>query len=271
MDGGEITDDVRTITRNMGGKFGGELGLKLIPVKLSFGADASKFSSRQFKIRQTAYVATEKVIRGIKKDRSGTNINEREVREGMVIEFDVFLDRLRKSPAAESLAPAHWWERRQEAKDPRIAYVRMYSRCQDMVVKALGMKKDGADTTLILALSPQWLLRPEEFSRQATIVGKLVGVKRDGESATDTGDGILDFTWTDNGSQDVVQRPSDPPGRPGGKDRKWSWLPRPFSKHKREVATAPAIPPPAEPAGPEPGRPKPSQATIRVVPIVIYK
>lgn len=52
MDGGEISDDVRTITRRMGGKIGAKLGPQFIPFNPSIGANLERFISRQFKIRQ---------------------------------------------------------------------------------------------------------------------------------------------------------------------------------------------------------------------------
>jgi hypothetical protein len=70
----------------------------------------------------------------------------------------------------------------------------------------------------------------------------------------------------DNKTQDVAQQGSDSPSQPDG-DGRWWWPWRSSSQHARDVATA-AIPPRETP---ETGTPEPSRATIRIVPVVIYK
>jgi hypothetical protein len=276
MDGGEISDEVRTITRQRGGKIGAELGPKLIPFNLSIAANASRSIKQQFKIRQTAYVATDKVIKNIKKDKV---LQERGIREGMVIECDVFLERLRTVPDDQQVKPDSWVARRQEERDPRIKWARLYANRQDMAVEALSIRREVDNSVVILALSPQWLLRPDEFSRCATIVGKVVGVKREGEMAEDAHDGTLDFRrQATSKSQEVAQSGGDSQagGDSEGQDSgdpdnggPW-WRRRKPSRHARDVADARKR---AQPAQQERGAagPQPAQATIRLVPIAIYK
>jgi hypothetical protein len=286
MDGGEISDDVHTITRRMGGKIGAKLGPQLIPFNLSIGANVDRFISRRFKVRQTAYVATDKVISGIRKDKIGS-----EIREGMVIQCDVFLESLRKASdeSQKEVEPRTWWERRQEAKDRRIAYAREYSYRQDMIVEALDLKRNGQNATVILALSPQWLLRPDEFSRGATIIGKVIGVQRQGEVATEIGDGTFDFRWDtategtaeqsivaasqqgavapgQQGTVAPAQQGNVAPRRQGGRGV-WPFRRKNSSRHARNVATHPT----QLPEIPKARQPDLSRATIRIAPIVIYK
>lgn len=266
MDGGEISDEVRTITRQSGGKIGAELGPKLIPFSLSIGLNSDRFSSKQFKIRQSAHVATDKVITGIKKDKKGSDINEEGIKEGMVIECDVFLEELRKVPVDDQVKPLNWREKRREAKDPRIVYAREYSIHQDILADALGIRTGAANAVLILALSPQWLLRPEEFSRRATIVGKVVGVRRDGEIAEDRGDGTLDFKRPDGSTQEVAEQHGSTQEVAEEHVGWWRKTFRKPSRHAHDVASRAILT-----MKPAISRPELTHATIRIAPIVIYK
>jgi hypothetical protein len=57
-----------------------------------------------------------------------------------------------------------------------------YGKRQTMEVRMLSDEGDELEQPkLLLVLEPQWVLKPGEFSRRATVVGQIVGVERHGE------------------------------------------------------------------------------------------
>jgi hypothetical protein len=117
---------------------------------------------------------------------------------------------------------------------------------------------------LILALSPQWLLRPEEFSRRATIVGKVVGVRRDGEIAGDCGDGTLDFKRPEGSTQEVAEQDGSTQELAEEHVGWWRKTFRKPSRHAHDVASRAILT-----MKPAIRRLELTRATIRIAPIVI--
>jgi hypothetical protein len=189
IDGGEISDDIHTLTRQLGGRLGADFGIKTLGARISLGGDGSKSYKREFKLRQTAYVAANKVLNALKPD----DIDLKKITstvEKTIVKCDVNLHMLK----ADGKPRKKWRDKFWRTNDPRKTYNDKYGERQDMCVELLNSRSnDFTGTVLLLALEPQWLLKPYEFDRRATVIGQVVAVRREQEKTVENSDGTFKF------------------------------------------------------------------------------
>jgi len=189
MEGGEVSEELLTLTKGLGGNIGAKFGFAAQGATLGFQGD--RRFTKEWKLRRTAYVAADRVLAKLAPKNMGP-VSVSSVSENAVIRCDIDLHPLLSSSYEDQphtdviqlIRPR--WQKLLNWTDPTIKArkqaVRKYGSRQTMQVNMFG--SDGnrlAEAKLLLILDPRWVLNPGEFSRRATIVGQVIGVKRPGE------------------------------------------------------------------------------------------
>jgi hypothetical protein len=216
MEGGLVDEEIQTLTKGFGGNIGAKFGFAALGA--SVGLQGNRLFKKEWKLRRTAYVAADKVL-----DKITTNDKVAEkassISENAIVRCDINLRPLCSRPDGQQshvdvdrlIRP--WWQRLFTA-DPTVEAGRQnvyrYGKRQTMEVAMFG--RDGNELTgpsLLLVLEPRWVLKPSEFSRRATIVGQVIGAKRNGEELIPAHDSY--GPWFEFRRQTVPESVGQPP------------------------------------------------------------
>jgi hypothetical protein len=199
MDHGITTDEFHRTTKEFGGGLGAKFLWALVPVDLSVRGGWRH--EKEWKIRQSAYTTTEKVL-----DKIAPRATEiTELSHGQVIRCDIELPSSTSYyandgelgydwPVVKQIARS-WWQGLLTQDPGKKAAKRLDKLDRRRLVSCSVLDSSGisAPKTALLTLKPRYILDLADFSRRATIVGQVVDIRRDGEQLSVIKGG--DRTW----------------------------------------------------------------------------
>jgi hypothetical protein len=196
IEGGEVTEELHTLVKELGGNIGIKFALASLGVGL--GARGGRRFHKEVKLRRTVYVQARRVLNALPDNDISGSFEKTPLR---ISENDVvrcYIDPQSDSDLNKRIGDltgrdpvAGWplvrsWRQRAFRRDPA-------NRAAKKRVSVLGQRffaeftisgtsnNTLTENSVLVLLDPLWMLDLPWFSRHATIIGQVIGVRRSDE------------------------------------------------------------------------------------------